>query len=235
MQTSTLRILPVFLVAGLFACGPTQSRDGTQIGFEEDLECELVSTQTVTDLSSVPPDFTVSPQAILDDYVGEFHAIELGTATLEDIPVQDSTSEATLVVSLEADSVTLEHYAPVENPYETETFECASLYAFELGFTLVVADLPTFDAPLRAVYNEQSDWLMAESTDLSAFDGELPEPTTFAPGDFERVEARLRLDGQQQGWWMVLSWEASNPSEAAPDGDLTIFRENIVVASLELP
>ena len=147
--------------------------------------------------------------------------------------MEDVTSEATLVVSLEAASVTLEHYDPVQSPYETEPFECASTYVFELGFTLVSAGLPTFDAPLRAVYLK--DRISAESTDLGAFDGELPEPTTFAPEDFEKVEARIRLDGRQQGWWLDLAWEASNPSEAAPDGDLTIVRENIVVASLELP
>ena len=56
---------------------------------------------------------------------------------------------------------------------------------------------------------------------------------TFDPDDFERVEHWVVLSGGDGEWWATVTWEASNPSEAAPDGDLTIVSETLLLAALE--
>ena len=233
MTRTLLHIVGTSFFVTLGGCAERPDRLGTQIGFEEELRCELVSSETLTDLLAIPDGLARSPRDVIDGLAGAFRGPQLEEEEESgDQPLEPSDGQAWLTVVDPGGPVTLEHFEGVSHTDGGDVSHlCPPTYTFDLEVILAADGLPTFQSTLSVVHSDEA-W--AESHDETSFDAELPAPATFDPDDFDRVESYVRLSSFEGDWWAYVGWEASNPDEAAPDGDLTITAETLLMAALEV-
>ncbi len=209
----------------LSACGAFGH--GTQIGFEDSFVCEVISSETVADLDTIAAGFDRSPRDVIDGLTGSFSGPQLDE-------LEEPTADlAWLTVADTGGPVIAEQYQAVSGQDGGDDLShlCAPVYFFDLDVVLTADGLPTFASTLSAASSEGSS--RAGSYDEAAFDDALPDPVTFDPTQFDLVQPRAVLSGGDGVWWAYVSWEASNPDEAEPDGDLTIHSESLMMAALE--
>ena len=222
------RLAPLPLLLMLSGCAPADS-PGTQVGVEDSFTCETISSVDVQDLTAIPEGFTLSPRAAIDAAVGTFAGPPL------DENEQATAGSVQLTVTDVGGTVVLERYQPVflaDDPGDGELNPalCPPRLFSDLSYTLAADGLPVFAATLETTFTDQA-W--AETSDSTAFDAALPAPTAFDPSSFEEVESRVVLSGGLQStWWAYIDWRAWNPSEAAPDGDVAITNESLLMAEL---
>jgi len=220
----------VFFLSFVAACGSGEN-PGTQIGTENQVECVLVSSDEVVDLTAVPEGFSVSPQDALGEAVGTFTGPPLdgneqplpGSVSL----TVETSGGAVVLARYEIDSSGLSSGEASTDP----AIACPPRYVVDLDFVLEADDLPDFEATLSTAISDQA-W--ADTNTEDGFEGGLPAATSFDPNDFEQVEPRVVLSGGVGDSWSVyVDWLAWNPSEAAPDGDVTTLSESLLMARLE--
>lgn len=205
---------------------------GTSIGIEDALHCTEVSAEPVADRDAVLDDFGASPQALLDAVLGDFSGSQLEHENQGD-RADRADGEAWLTVTDPGDPVTLILYeANVEDTSVYAEEPCSPRLDVGLSVVLVADGLPTFSATVTGVVAVDGG-VSLSSTDTSAFDEPLPEPVAYDPADYELVEGRVKLWGAGDTWWANVGWEASNPSEAEPDGDHTIEPDTLLYSELE--
>lgn len=219
-----------FLLALVSACGIGEN-PGTQIGTESQLECVLISSDEVVDLTVVPEGFNVSAQDALSSAVGAFTGPPLDGS---EQPLPGSVS---LTVETSGGAVVLERYEVDSSglsPGDASTdpaIACPPRFVVDLDFVLQADGLPDFEDTLATGISDQA-W--ADTNTEEGFEVALPAPTSFDPNDFEQVEPRVVLSGGVGDSWSVyIDWLAWNPSEAAPDGDVTTLAESLLMARLE--
>ena len=77
MTRTLLHIVGTSFFVTLGGCAERPDRLGTQIGFEEELRCELVSSETLTDLLAIPDGLARSPRDVIDGLAGAFSGPQL--------------------------------------------------------------------------------------------------------------------------------------------------------------
>lgn len=217
------------LASLVLTAGCAQEHPGTQIGSEDELRCELISSDLVTDLTLTPDGFTTSPRDLIDSLVGDFSGPPL------DDQEQPTAGTVELAVTDPGGDVTVERFEAAVDDGDGVTADsladaCPPRYVTTLGFHLESDDLPTFDAVLPVQGN---DGLGGASTDPAQFDAALPPPTTFALADFPESQQEVDFGGGSGAWWVYVGWEAWDPADAAADGDLPITSELLLMARLD--
>ena len=228
MPMNPTQLFPLALGLGLLA-GCSSERPGTQIGVEDSLMCEVLSTEVLTDLDAVPDGFSASPQDLLDGVLGAFSGDQL------DEEEQPNGATARVTVSDPGEAVNLVRYEVVAETDGGNTDDlshlCPPVLLVDLSFTLEAEGLPDFAALLETrISAEGESW--AESEEEGHFASALPAPTTFDPDDFDTVYPRTVFSGAGGAWWTYVSWLAYNTSEVESDGDVPTTDELLLMASL---
>ena len=217
----TYRLITALALIGLSGCqGPWR---GTQIGVENMLLCQEVSSEVLTDLDAVPEGFSQSPREVIDALSGSFSGVRLEE---EELPTED---EVSLSVADGGGSVTLIRYEPSDDEVAAE--HCPPVYNADLDFSLTSDTLPALQVSLTARLTADGEGYAQVSN--PTFDESLPEPTTFDPDDFDVVDSEVSFSGSAGSWWAYVSWVAMNPDESEPDADYPQTTELLLMAMME--
>ncbi len=208
------------------ACDPTGA--GTQIGSEDDLHCDVVSTEEITDPHAVPEGFDHAPSTIIGGLTGAFQGAQL------DEQEQPTVDQASLQVVDAGEPIVLTRFTPSGNDGggPEQLGICTPVLTVRLDFAMEADGLPAVVASLDAFVRHEGD-VWAESSDPAWFASELPAPTSFDARAFDEVVPSLVFSGLGEAWWATVSWEAWNFDEIEEDGDRPITRELVMMAALQ--
>jgi hypothetical protein len=225
-------------LVALCACDP--DRWGTQIGTEDTLTCEVVSTDVLTDLDAVPDDFTLSPNAMLDGLVNTYSGEQTdGEQGDTGEGYQPNGLAAELVVANPGGDVVLTRTLPDFSEEDLATLDdddlvriCPPFLTTTLSYTLTAEGLPVLQTDLATNISPDA-WARTGFAGEDGYASALPSPSEFDPDDFGHVEADTSLYGTAAQWSVTASWLAWNPEDAAADGDVAKTRELLVLATLD--
>lgn len=213
----------------LFACG--RGANGTQIGVENGLVCEVVSDVLVTDLSVVPDGFTTSAAALFEGHWGTH---ELMVSSQPDEAPLASGESIMLTLSHEGAEIRALIYEGHNSQDPSENgIPCGRKYVTDVSAT-VAHDSVDWEGTVELVFDEEGD-VSGRLDGDAGFADPLPPPTQFAAADMDRLAPSVFLSGAKFNgdviWTTYISWEGERDDGLGEDGGPSLHSELVLYGS----